>query len=270
MSPNLYLAIGLGCLAIGVARANVTNVTVNGSISGSGSLAVECGFNPVNPPSACVDVFEGFFVETLPISFSGTNTMLGEFDAGANVEGDFLGAYLVASAQQNTSATANSLGISLYGSVSYLGNQGQANATDTVDVSFDLSTASSVQLSGFDELVATSDTSELLDSHGNLILAVPSGNGSVATVLQPGAYQLEASASGGFFGGTGSEDADLLSLTLNADFTPVQTPEPRGAFLAVFLTLAAWVSWKARARMTDSNEEIASVDSDACRHRRRP
>jgi hypothetical protein len=76
MMRRLLLLIGLGSLAIGPALPDIIDVAVNGSVSGSGELTFACA--PVTPGCASNRV-SGYFL-SIPYSFSGTNTQLGEFN----------------------------------------------------------------------------------------------------------------------------------------------------------------------------------------------
>ena len=76
---RLFLVIGLGLLAIGPTLADIVDVTVNGSLSGSGSVTTYCYEYP--PAPGCSQIFGpgSAFFESFPFSFSATTTQLGEF-----------------------------------------------------------------------------------------------------------------------------------------------------------------------------------------------
>jgi hypothetical protein len=111
-----------------------------------------------------------------------------------------------------------------------------ASEQDTIAVSFDLTEASEIQLFGIILQGVGSNSGELLDSDGNVILTLPFADGSASTVLQPGTYQLDESVGGS---STGSFASNVTGTNLNylmdATFTPVPTPEPRGVLLAALL-----------------------------------
>jgi len=66
---------------------------------------------------------------------------------------------------------------------------------DGISVLFGLTEQSVIDLSGFDGGPGPI-AGQLLDSHGNVILAIPANVGSISLVLEPGSYQLDASAEG--------------------------------------------------------------------------
>jgi hypothetical protein len=235
MLRRVFFAIGLGSLAIGPALADIINVTVNGSVSGSGGVAAQC----INPAPECVQINPDFYAEFFPFSFSVTNTQLGFFSAsgsatatGSNI-GEGYGGSVEAETDQNTAATANTLDIALSGFCSYQARAADCTANDSIAVSFNLTQESEIQLTasvpGF-----SPGNGELLDSKGNVILVIPPfGPFSVSTVLQPGTYQLDESVMGSAFGSFGSVSHDF-GTAVNASFTPV-VPEPRWVIIATLL-----------------------------------
>jgi hypothetical protein len=70
------IAIALGSLPGSAALADMVNVSVNGTVSGSGSVTNECFPGLTNPPQspACVEVYPGLYLDTIPFSFNATNT----------------------------------------------------------------------------------------------------------------------------------------------------------------------------------------------------
>jgi hypothetical protein len=231
-----FFAIGLGLLVIGPVLADIVNVTVNGSVSASGSVTTYC----LVPE--CMTPDSGQFV-SFPFSFSATNTQLGVFEAsgGASSTGppETDSASVQADVFENTSATADALEITLSQNVMSGGVAPSAEATlnESIAVSFKLTEESKIQLTDNPEEEASSINSvELLDSKGNVMLVVPCGNfvcSTVSTVLQPGTYQLDDSFdndSGAFFGVDGAQ----FSSDLKASFTPA-VPEPRWTIIATLL-----------------------------------
>jgi hypothetical protein len=111
-----------------------------------------------------------------------------------------------------------------------------ASESDQVSLSFDVTQESVIQLLGGLILGSASDAGELLDSDGNVILTVPLGSSSpISTIVQPGMYQLDASATAGSFGSfAGNLSVTNLDLFLTADVTPV-VPEPRWTVFAALL-----------------------------------
>jgi hypothetical protein len=212
-------------------------VTVKGSVSGDGSITVACGL----ATPGCTEVAPGIFRFGVSYSFADTNTTLGDFgDSGsASLGGPFSGSF-ESDAFQNATATAESLDITLEGAQSASGIYDDAftEENDSISVLFDLTEESEIQLSGSTGEGYSPFTGELLDSHGNVILVIPSGGGSASMLLEPGMFQLDASAdSSANFNGGQFENAHDFEEDLQADFTPVPTPEPRGVILAALLSL---------------------------------
>jgi hypothetical protein len=237
MLRSLCLVIGLGLLAIGPALPDVINVTVNGTASGSGYGEDECeGPDYIGPlPPGCVEEPGPFYVQGLPFNFSGTNTQLGGIGPSGSATG-YNGASISAYASQDTTATASAIDIAFSGG--FLGNfliYAAVSQQDNIAVSFDLTTESEIQLTGNIFQGTGSNSGELLDSMGNVILEIPVTGGSESMILGPGSYQLDASVSGSLqLPYPNSNDQDLYS-DLDATFTPV--PEPRWAILAALLCL---------------------------------
>ncbi len=237
MIHRLFLVIGLGLLAIGPTLADIVDVTVNGSLSGSGSVGSYCLGNP--PAPGCFQAFLGDsnFFESFPFSFSATTTQLGEFGAsgGAWTTGDTDGANIMAFASENTTATADALEITLLQNAFTGGIVVLSNVTlnDSIAASFSLTEESKIQLNGIGFGELSSNTGELLDSKGNVILVVPSLNAissTISTVLPPGTYQLDDSIVNSAFGNSDEN----VEIDLNASFTPV-VPEPRWTIIATLL-----------------------------------
>ena len=237
MIRSLCIVIGLGSLAAAPALPDVVNVSVNGLASGSGVATAECaGPDDENPPPGCVRTVPGGpYYEVLSFNFNDPNNQLGPVGAYGNATG-ILGATLVGATNQGTTATADALEISLYGAFSCDATLYCAvNQQDTVAVTFDLTTESQIQLAGNVFQGTASNSGELLDSMGNVILDIPVTGGSESTILAPGVYQLDASVSGSGLGPVTDGIEQDLSSDLNANFTPV--PEPRWAILAALLCI---------------------------------
>ena len=214
-------------------------MTVNGSLSGDGYIDVACGI----ATPGCFGSGEIFRL-SVPYSFSDTNTALGDFSdsGGASLPSPFDGS-VDSYAYQNATATAQSLDITLEGSHDVGGVFASASSeeNDTISVLFDLTVPSVIDLSGING-GESPIAGQLLDSHGNVILMIPANVGSTSLVLEPGTYQLDASAEGSFFYDfgadcCGSRNGTDFNVDLHADFTPAATPEPRGAILAALLSL---------------------------------
>jgi hypothetical protein len=220
----------LGSLAVSPAFPDIiTNVSVLGSVSGTGTTTGECGvYAPgTQPPECTVNPVPGLYFESDPFSFSGTNIQLGFFDQVG--QGTGRGSSLGAAASQTTSAAPDSLLISLVNTIDPIGpGQFFAVALDNeISLTFTLTVESLVQLTDLADDVSISN--QLLDSHGNVIFVLPS-NGSPSLVLQPGTYEFKDSLSNGcsFCGQMGNE-LDV-GLEVNAQFTAI-IPEPRWAWI---------------------------------------
>ncbi len=222
MLRRLWVVIGLGAMAVGPAMPDLVNVTaVDSSVSGSGYVAYFCG---ITTPGCTYYPGIGYMLN-VPYSFSGVNSGFGS--AESPPWGPVSGY-----AGVNTTTTADSLAIMLMGGHSdyaapFYGNTENAS----VSVSFDLTEQSLIQLTGYPD---PNVTAELLDSNGNVILALPFP--SSPTLLLPGSYLLDASAASNTFGAFGGQISVIdFNENLTANFTPVPVPEPRFAFLATLL-----------------------------------
>ena len=225
------MMIGVVALGIGPALPDVIDVTVDGTGSGSGDLQYVCSL--VTP--GCVQNDGGPPLFTVPYSFSRTNTLLGAFDASGGA-GSFPWS-VDGFADQNTVATSHSVFVTLTGGYSATAPFYSTSESDNISVSFDVTQESVIQLSGVLLLGSAANAGELLDSDGNVILTVPLAPGSepITAVVQPGMYQVDASADASSNGSF----ADNLSVTnlrllMEADVTPV-VPEPRWTVFAALL-----------------------------------
>src|ERR1700733_2347674 len=235
MIRSLCMVIGLGSLAVAPALPDVINVTVNGTASGSGYGETECaGPDNTGPlPPGCVEEPGPFYVQGLSVNFSGTNSSLGGIGPSGYVMG-INGATVSAYASQDTTATADAIDIAFTGG--FLGYNliyADTSQQDNIAVSFDLTTESEIQLTGNIYQGMGSNSGELLDSMGNVILEIPVAGGSESAILGPGIYQLDASVSGSLQLAHQSGNIQDLYSDLDATFTPV--PEPGGALLTMLL-----------------------------------
>jgi hypothetical protein len=239
MMHRLFLVIGLGLLAIGPLLADVVNVAVNGSISGSGDVTTFCLENLGSPEC---DAFNSGQYETFPFSFSAPPiTQLGAFAAsgGASSTGppETDNASIQASVSENTTATADALEITLSQDASSDAEFAGFTLNDSIAVNFNLTEESKIQLTDDigAEVSVFSNSVELLDSKGNVILVFPCEDfacSTVSAVLPPGTYQLDDQM---FNSGPSNFGIDqFFSADLNASFTPV-VPEPRWTIIATLL-----------------------------------
>ena len=235
MLRRLRILLALGFLIASPALADViTDVTVSGSVSGTGNLTVVCYFSG-SPPPGCYQVVPGRYIQNVSTSFSATNTQLGDFSDSSQVSGGFPPIYLVISASQSTTATADSLSSDLFTvfSIPPAGAGGyDVRIQNSIVIGFDLTTESLLQVSGY-----FGSDSQLLDSNGNPIV----GCCSSSLVLEPGMYEftqsLPLTAAGSFLtcgGGCGHVSGSVL----DAKFTPI--PEPRWAGFTLLIALACW------------------------------
>jgi hypothetical protein len=232
MLRSLCLLIGLGVIAASAAFPDFIDVTaVNGSVSGSGDLQFVCSLGT----SGCVQIPPAPPLFTVPYSFNGTNTELGLFSASGSA--DSFPWSIQGHASQDTGitseATSEVLSIALTGGYSVTAPFYSASENDEIAVSFYVN-QESVVLVGGSLLGSASNVGELLDSDGNVILTLPLDSSPLSTVVQPGMYQLDASAGAGAFGSFGDDlNVTNLELYLSADVTP--TPEPRWTVFAALL-----------------------------------
>jgi hypothetical protein len=251
-----FLVLGLGLLAIGPALADIVDVTVNGSVSGSGSVTTYC-FVP-----ECMSPDSGQFV-SFAFSFTATNTQLGPFVAsgGASSPGppETNFASIQASISENTTASADALEITLSQNaiVEDVAPAASASLNESIAVSFNLTAESKIQLINVnpEEDASSTNSVELLDSKGNVILVVPCGDFScptVSTVLLPGTYQLDDSMVSG--GAIALGSPEFFFADLNASFTQV-VPEPRWTIIATLLA-AVLGGYVMSRRETVKREEV--------------
>jgi hypothetical protein len=239
MIHRLFLVIGLGLLAIGPILADVINITVNGSVSGSGGVTTYCLENLGSPE--CSE-FGSNQMESFPFAFSATNIQLGVFVASGGASSPGPPENAIASVQangsENTTATADALEITLAQDVNSDGVAIDPTVAlnDSIAVTFNLTEESKIQLTDNLGGDASSNSVELLDSDDNVILVVQCADFScstVSTLLAPGTYQLDDSLVTDAFGGLAGLN-DSFSADLNASFTPV-VPEPRWTIIATLL-----------------------------------
>lgn len=254
MTYRLLFLIGLASLAAAPALPDIIDVTVSGSVSGSGTVLEPC--DPTFT-QGCMRYGGGPYSVYIPYSFNGTNTQIGSFSAssGPTVSGPGPGGAGFAS--ENTSlclaptpcppTAGDAIYIELTGGHSAFGYYYTATESAGITISFDLTQESEATLYSGVGL----SSGGLMDSNGDVLLPIPQA-GPASTVLPPGAYQLKDSDSGGSQGTAFSQTGDVTDFDtfLTAQFTPVPTPEPRGAvFGALALMLITFpASRRRRAR----------------------
>ena len=255
MLRRLRILLALGFLIASPALADViTDVTVNGSISGTGTMTLRCFFQG-SPPPGCYQVVPGRYIQNVNTSFSTTNTQLG------NLSNSSLGTGvgptdLHLSASQSTAATADSLSVDLFTSFSIFPigaviNGYHVDLQNSIAVGFDLTTESLLQVSGF---LFFGDT-QLFDSNGNPLFTGPCCSGPL--ILEPGMYQftqsLPITRGASFpFGDPGIRTN--IESVLDAKFTPI--PEPRGPGLILLIGIGGLACM--RRRITGSSSKMGA------------
>lgn len=243
MLRSVRIAAVLGALTISPALPDIVNVSVNGSMSGAGSVTVDCGVAPINPPPGCVNVYMGLYLDTIPFSFSATNSDQLVFAASeAEAPGpDSSYPLLDANPYQTASvdvAVPGTLEIDLgdYYSVSDGIVNYQLQENDSISATFDLTQASTLSLDLISEFGGASGSAELLDSGGNVIATLSSvGTTAFLDLLEPGDYKLDFSMGGraeGSYPEPGYDGGDFQA-SLFATATPI--PEPRWTLPAALL-----------------------------------
>ncbi len=248
-------------LFAGVACADVINVTVSASLSASGSVAAVCA--PVTP--GCVPGSGGAPpLLTVPFSFSASTNQLGDFSQSWNATNP-IGGSVQPYAEENSTVcsvqvsgncqpgTGDALNLHLIGGHSALAVAFSAMETENVLMSFDLTDQSLATIyTGFFQGNNSSETAEILDSTGTNILLLAPANQNASVLLNPGAYELDVSLSGGLSGASFSQSNVIDSqMYLTAQFTPVAVPEPRGLMaLAILVALFARYLFFSLRRLT--------------------
>jgi hypothetical protein len=246
------LVVTLVCAGSAPALADIINVGVNASVSGSGTMTVECGVALVNPPAGCINVFMGIYKAFVPLSFTSTTaTKLGTVSGGTTATFTFGvgGAVLGSTATEGdltTAATLDSLTARLIDSA-VIETQGTilsiaAGVSGTADFTFDLTAESLMQVgasvdAGVPGGAPGSSSGTLLGPMG-LNLAIPSGGASV--VLGPGSYELDETLTNSFTAGSSGflGNSDIGSVDFGATFQVI--PEPRWTFFAPVLLVVLW------------------------------
>jgi hypothetical protein len=235
-----YVSVALAVLAVNPAFASIIDVSMNGSVFGSGAVTFFC-FSDDNPNCP-----QGTTVSTPPFNFSGTNTQLGMFTASGSASGidPNSGELTTASGQANQTATASgdSFSLDLFVSVSSSGTGAQeafsSDIFDQATLTFTLTTQSLMQLSD-----TQNNTADVLPYAGSLsgptgdILDLPEDSASfdVALTLEPGTYEWSELIEGPSFPTLFVNDTEVQEVAVSATFAAI--PEPRGAWMAPLLLL---------------------------------
>jgi hypothetical protein len=246
------LVVTLVCAGSAPALADIINVGVNASVSGQGTMTVECGLALVNPPAGCINVFMGLYKAFVPLNFTSiTATKLGTVSGGTTatfrfgVGGPVLGS-TATEGDLTTAATLDSLTARLIDSA-VIETQGTilnvaAGVSGTADFTFDLTAESLMQVgasvdAGVPGGAPGSGSGTLLGPMG-LNLAIPSGGASV--VLGPGSYELDETLTNSFTAGSSGflRNSDIGSVDFGATFQVI--PEPRWTFFAPVLLVVLW------------------------------
>lgn len=231
-------------IAVAPALADVVDVTVNGTVSASGTISAVCALST----PGCVAGQDGAPpLLTTPFSFSASDTQLGSFTQSWSATNPILGS-LQPSVSETTSlciagpstscppGTGDTLDVELSGAHSGVATYYSTQETEDMPLSFQLTDPSEVTLYSSLPLGSGANGGEILYSTGmNVLLQVPV-DGAASMYLAPGDYELYASVTGsatGSFLDTSNPITDS-TLYLTAQFTPV-VPEPRGVFVATML-----------------------------------
>jgi hypothetical protein len=211
----------------------ITDVTVNGSVSGTGNMTLRCFFQG-SPPPGCAQALPLVYIQDVSTSFSATNTQVGDFSDSSQATG--IGpTELDIIASQSTTATADSLSVDLYTAFSIFMRAPihyyDVSLQNSIAVGFELTTESLLQVSGY---LGLGDT-QLFDSNGNPLFTGPCCNSSL--ILGPGMYKftqsLPMTADGGF--PVFDHEGTYFVSELDANFTPI--PEPRWTGLTALIAL---------------------------------
>jgi hypothetical protein len=242
MRQNLAALIALFPIVLAPALADVVDVTVDGTVTGSGTVTVRCDSCPGSAG------FGGF-------SFSGSNAQVGAFSKfGEGSFTDISGRSATVSGltTQVTAASATSVSVDFQVSaiVDGVGREWGAGAdlSNLYKLGFTLTTASWTHLSAAWELGGGSNEGWFLDGAGvHLFSSV--GSFDETFFADPGRYNLTIFDTKDFGAGPGEvrthvESTDRLSLT--ADFTAVPEPRWTAVLLALFLILWQFVTPKTR------------------------
>jgi hypothetical protein len=227
-------------------HADLVNVTVNGTVSASGSVSAVC--NPNDSTPGCMPGEGGAPpLVTDQFSFSASDTQLGSYSQSWSAS-TIAGGLVQPFADENTSvclatpsmncppASGDALYVNLTG-----GHSGSAityftEETETMTLSFQLTAPTEATLYSSVWSGNAGNGGEILDSTGaTVLLSVPT-DGDASTLLQPGFYELYVTDGGGASGNlyqTGSVTDSQLYLT--AQFAAVPTPEPREASIMALL-----------------------------------
>src|SRR5579863_2316004 len=122
MPRSLCLFVGLVLLASRPALPDVIDVTVDGSVSGSGGFLVGCA--PSTP--GCTFYQGGGYFLNIPYSFSGANTQLGSFHVSGSTDSSGFPATMEGYADQDTVASTTPTGDAL--NITLLGGYSESNA----------------------------------------------------------------------------------------------------------------------------------------------
>lgn len=239
----LFFAVICSLAAI-PALADLVNVTVNGTVSASGSVSAVC--NPNDDTPGCMPGAPPLV--TTPFSLSASNTQLGSFSQSWSVTttlgfgsvqpfaDEITGLCLATPSVGCPPASGDALYVELTGGHSGAAITYTTQETEMMTMSFQLTAPTDATLYSSSFLGSAANGGEILDSSGtHVLLSVPL-NGDASTFLPAGSYELYVSDSGGAFGGVfqnGSVTDSQLYLT--AQFAPVATPEPRGASIVTLL-----------------------------------
>ena len=256
---SILFFAGICSFAAIPALADLVNVSVNGTVSASGSLSAVC--NPNDDTPGCMPGGGGVPpLVTTPFSFSASDTQLGSFSQSWNAT-TIIGGSVQPFADESTSvclaspslgcppASGDGLYVDLTGGHSALAISYSSQETEMMTMSFQLTDPTEVTLYSSVPLGSTTNGGEILDSSGTHVLLGVPVNGDASTFLPAGSYELYVSDSGGASGSSFQSSSITDSqLYLTAQFAPVPTPEPRAASIVTLLFGAIFGSLLRRRR----------------------
>jgi hypothetical protein len=252
MFRSILFFAAIYSLATIPALADLINVSVNSTVSASGSVSAVC--NPNDDTPGCMQGTPSLV--TNQFSFSASDTQFGSFSRPWNA-GTVAGGSVTPFADVNTAvclaapsmgcppAAGDALYVELTGGHSGFAITYQTDETEIVTMSFQLTDPTDATLYSSSVPATAVNVNEILDSTGTKVLL----NSDASTFLPPGSYELYVFESGGAFGNFSQSGSVTDShLYLTAQFAPVPTPEPRTTSIAALLSAAICGFWVRRRR----------------------
>ncbi len=216
-SLNILAAFVVGPFLVFPAYADIINVNFVGTGSGSGTVNIICDLG-----EGCSDSF----------SFSGTNTQLGTFSQSGQASAEGTNERVLTAhglVQQTTQVTSNSFAIDLLSQFTIDDIAGLEwgvswRLSNNYFMNFTLTTKSSMHVTSS---LTSEGLGDVLFQYSDVpgLVTIPFGPLDQTLTLEPGPYQFEFFSGGSFQRGPMGGENDLLSLSLNADFTSIPEPD---------------------------------------------